>query len=93
VPAIVINNIIAGIMGYASLSRANLRESSPLSGDLERIEQLSWRASDLTRALLAFARKGEFQPEPLDVGGIIGEVLKVVGRTAGKHGQRQRQPM
>ncbi|MDP8247806.1 MAG: PAS domain S-box protein [Candidatus Tritonobacter lacicola] len=78
------NNILAGIMGYASLAKMGLEKSSPLADDMESIEKLSRRGADLTQALLTFSRKGEYHPRPLGLNRVIDDVLKVMGRTAGK---------
>ncbi|MDP8247892.1 MAG: response regulator [Candidatus Tritonobacter lacicola] len=79
-----INNILAGILGYTALLKESLEKTSAASADIESIERLSWRASDLTKALLAFSRKGMYRPQVLNIDDIIGEVLKVVGQTVGK---------
>ena len=78
------NNILAGIIGYTSLLRKTLKES-PLAPDIEAIEKLAWRGADITKGLLTFSRKGEYQPELRNINSIIEEVLKVIGRTSGSH--------
>lgn len=79
------NNILAGIIGFTSLMKDKHGENAALMADLDRIERLAWRGGDLTQALLAFARKGEYNPEPIDIKQLVDNVVKVVGRTAGKH--------
>ena len=78
------NNILSGVLGYVSLVKRELGEESSVIKDLEGIERLSWRGSDLTKALLAFAMRGEYHPEALNVNLVIEEVLYIVSRTAGK---------
>ncbi|MDP8248395.1 MAG: PAS domain S-box protein [Candidatus Tritonobacter lacicola] len=78
------NNILAGIGGYISLIKNSLEKDSPLTADMGAIERLTWRGADLTKALLAFARRGKYHPEPLNINRLIGDVLQVVERTAGK---------
>ena len=78
------NNILAGIMGYASLTKQTLEKDSPSIADMESIERLSRRGADLTQALLTFSRKGEYHPRPLLINPIIEEILNIVGRTVGK---------
>jgi len=78
------NNILAGIMGYASLTERSLPESSPIMADMEAIARLSWRGADLTKALLAFARKGKSRPKVLKINSVVTDVLKVIGETVGK---------
>jgi two-component system, cell cycle sensor histidine kinase and response regulator CckA len=58
------NNLLAGIQGYASLG---LREPSlppSVKEFLQYIVDLSDRAANLTRQLLAFARKPALRPQP-----------------------------
>ena len=78
------NNILAGIIGYTSLMKKMLKDN-PAAADLEAIERLTWRGADITKGLLAFSRKGEYQPELRNINFIIEEVLKVIGRTSGGH--------
>ena len=78
------NNILAGALGYLALMRKGLPEKSQLDSEMRTVEDLLWRGSDLTRALLAFSRKGAYQPEPLSINRVVEEVLEVIGRTAGK---------
>lgn len=78
------NNILAGIIGYSSLVKKSLEKGHPLLADMEAIERLSWRGSDLTAALLSFSCRGRYQPEPLNINNLIVEVIKFVERTSGK---------
>ena len=78
------NNILAGIMGYAAITRRRFPEEFQVTEDMEAIERLSWRGADLTKALLAFARKGKCRPKVLKISSIINDVLKVIEETAGK---------
>ncbi len=55
------NNLLAGIQGYAALGLREDRLPAPVREFLEYIVQLSDRAANLTRQLLAFAQAG---PEP-----------------------------
>ena len=78
------NNILGGILGYVSLMKKRIRKDRQMTSDLETVEKLTWRGSDLTQALLTFSRKGEYHPEPLNINDIVREVLQVAGRTACK---------
>lgn len=51
------NNLLAGIQGYASLALREPKLTGPLREFLDYIVQLTDRAANLTRQLLAFARK------------------------------------
>ncbi|MDD5556123.1 MAG: response regulator [bacterium] len=77
------NNILSGIIGYITLVRSRVARDGEARADLDTMEKLAWRGSDLTNSLLAFARKSEYHPDVLDINKVVEEVLKVVGRTAG----------
>lgn len=78
------NNILSGIIGYITLVRSRVAKDGEARADLDTMEKLAGRGSDLTNSLLAFARKSEYHPGVIDVNRVVEEVLKVVGRTAGK---------
>ena len=61
------NNLLTGILGNASLVLDNLSPYSPNRGALEEVVQASQRAADLTRQLLAYAGKGRFLTQPVDL--------------------------
>lgn len=59
------NNLLAGISGYASLGLEEPDVPGELQEFLENIVQLSERAANLTRQLLAFARKPLLARRPM----------------------------
>lgn len=76
------NNILAGITGYAYLAREKIESRETVVSELESIERLSQRGSDITEALLTFARGGEYRLRPININRIITDVLGIIGRTA-----------
>jgi len=78
------NNLLVGIVGYSDvLGRA--AEPGSLAGEAAQvIGQAARRAADLTRQLLAFARKGKQRAERVDVHALAGEVGALLARTIGK---------
>ncbi len=76
------NNILAGALGYLELIKESVRAEDELFGQVDAVERLLWRGSELTGALLAFSRKGAWQKEPLDLNRTVREVAGVVERTA-----------
>lgn len=62
------NNLLTGILGNASLSRLQLPPGSPMEAQLRAIETASLRAAELCRQMLAYAGKGRFVVEPVDLG-------------------------
>lgn len=59
------NNLLTGILGNATL--AQLTASATVRDKLVRIEQATLRAAQLTRQLLAYAGKGQFVVEEIDL--------------------------
>ncbi len=79
------NNLLAGALGYLCLIKKEIPRQGELFTEIEAVERLLWRGSDLTGALLAFSRKGVCRPEPLDINLAVKEVLTMIGRTGGKN--------
>lgn len=61
------NNLIAGILGSAHLAAHECDSDSPAHEYLRQIEQNSFRAAELCKQMLAYAGKGRFVLEALDV--------------------------
>ncbi|MQY77134.1 MAG: GAF domain-containing protein [Spirochaeta sp.] len=78
------NNILGGMLGYASLIKEELPAGSDLLAEIETIITLAKRAAELTGRLLAFARKGHYQLVPVDLNGIVNEVVQLLLRTIDK---------
>ena len=72
------NNLLVAIMGNASLAMGDLEEDSMLLPYLKNIEEASVRASDLTSQLLAYAGKGAYVVDPLDVNRLVSEMAGMV---------------
>ncbi len=80
------NNLLTGIMGNAGLARRAV-----LSGRYERATDMlqdvlkaSERAADLTRQLLAYAGKGQFVIQPVDVCKLVTEVSTLIRASISK---------
>ena len=56
------NNMLSAIMGYAELGLMRCTPSHPLYTNLKGIQAAGERAADITRQLLAFARKQPWHP-------------------------------
>jgi PAS domain S-box-containing protein len=78
------NNILASVLGGASIMRRKLEEDSPLSKYVQIIYLAARRGSALTRQLLTFARKTETQEELVDVNSVIKETLLLFERSVPK---------
>jgi two-component system, cell cycle sensor histidine kinase and response regulator CckA len=78
------NNMLNVILGHAELVLEELSEDSPLRADLEEILNAAGRSANLTRQLLAFARKQTVAPRELDLNETLGSMLKMLERLIGE---------
>jgi PAS domain S-box-containing protein len=65
------NNILVGIMGNASLALDTLGPNNPASAMLRDVMVASETAGNLTRQLLAYAGKGRFVIEPVNLSDLV----------------------
>ena len=72
------NNFLTVIVGSNDLSLQMLPEDSPLRPILENTRQATEHAADLTRRLLAFARKQIIQPRVIDPHQLIFDVERML---------------
>jgi PAS domain S-box-containing protein len=77
------NNMLGVMLGHAEMAMETLREDDPLRADLQSIRDAANRSADLTRQLLAFARKQTISPRVLDlnesVKGMLGMLRRLIG--------------
>ena len=78
------NNILSVILGYTELALAKAGPDSPLRGDLEEVLKAANRSADITRQLLAFARKQTISPVVLDLNETVEGMLKMLRRLIGE---------
>ncbi|MDS4027969.1 MAG: GAF domain-containing protein [Candidatus Contendobacter sp.] len=78
------NNMLAVIAGHADLALEQMTPDSPLHADLLAIQKATQRSADLTRQLLAFARKQTIAPQVLDLNETIAGMLNMLGRLIGE---------
>lgn len=72
------NNLLVGVIGNASLAGDMLPYESPAAEVLRRIVKSGEQAAHLTRQMLAYAGKGRFILEPVDLSGIIRETSMLI---------------
>jgi PAS domain S-box-containing protein len=75
------NNLLAGIQGYASLGLREPGLPPTLTEFLQFIVELSDRAANLTRQLLAFARKPNLSPQPTLMESLMRRTAELVQRS------------
>jgi PAS domain S-box-containing protein len=79
------NNLLAIIVGNLDLLR-EIRQDDPVTEELVRDAlESALRGADLTRRLLAFARRQPLQPERADINEVIGDIVKLLARTLGEN--------
>lgn len=79
------NNLLQAIMGYAEMLLLRTSEEDSRHADLAEILNTGKRASNLTRQLLAFARKQRVLPVVLDLNDVIDGMLKMLRRLIGEN--------
>ena len=72
------NNLLTGIIGNASLARMELPADSRLHRFFEQMEKASTRAADLCREMLAYAGKGRFLIEGVDLSAVVTETIHLL---------------
>jgi two-component system cell cycle sensor histidine kinase/response regulator CckA len=78
------NNMLSVILGHAQLSMDMLNPAQPLYVHLQQIKKAAMRSADLTRQLLAFARKQPIAPKVLDLNEIVEGLLSMLKRIIGE---------
>jgi len=79
------NNILTSILSTAGLAAEELPAGHPLRADLEQISADGRRAADLTRQLLAFARKEVVAPKLILVDERVAAMAKMLRRVLGEN--------
>src|SRR6185436_2932463 len=75
------NNLLAGIQGYASLGLREPGISAPVREFFDFVVQLSDRAANLTRQLLAFARKPALSRQPTQMEQLLLSTANLINHT------------
>lgn len=78
------NNMLVVILGHTEIALDQMDPSHPLHDDLLQIHQAAQRSADLTRQLLAFARKQTVSPKVLDLNEKVSGMLKMLQRLIGE---------
>jgi PAS domain S-box-containing protein len=78
------NNMLGVIIGYTELALMNVVPSNPLHTPLHEIAEAARRSIDLTRQLLAFARKQTIAPKILNLNDTVSGLLNMLHRLIGE---------
>ncbi|MBT3805555.1 MAG: response regulator [Desulfobacula sp.] len=78
------NNALTSIMGFTELAMMDADPKGPLHADLSQVLKSAKRAKDITRQLLAFARKQTIAPVVLDLNETVESMFKMLRRLIGE---------
>ncbi len=79
------NNMLGAILGYAELGLLGVSPTDPIHGTLKDIQKAAQRSADLTRQLLAFARKQTVTPKVLDLNETVEGMLNMLRQLIGEN--------
>jgi signal transduction histidine kinase len=78
------NNMLSVIVGYSEMALEKLDPTDQLYEDLQEIHTAAVRSTEITRQLLAFARKQTISPVVLDLNVAVEGMLKMLRRLIGE---------
>jgi nitrogen-specific signal transduction histidine kinase/ActR/RegA family two-component response regulator len=78
------NNMLSVILGHVGMAMMDLEPSHPLYANLEQIRDAGVRSADLTRQLLAFARKQTVAPKVLNLNKVVAGTTSMLQRLIGE---------
>ncbi|WP_024335662.1 ATP-binding protein [Desulfotignum balticum] len=78
------NNMLNVILGHADLALDKLDSAAPLYNHVQQIRNAATHSADITRQLLAFARKQTISPRVLDLNQTVEGMLTMLRRLLGE---------
>ncbi|MCB9689113.1 MAG: PAS domain-containing protein [Alphaproteobacteria bacterium] len=72
------NNLLTALVGHADRAADLLEPDHPALPSIDRCREIVGRAAELTRHLLAFARRQVLEPRRLDLGALVREARRLV---------------
>jgi len=79
------NNMLGVIIGHTEIAMNQVDPDQPLHASLAEIHKAAQRSADLTRQLLAFARKQTVAPKVLDLNETVAGMLNMLHRIIGEN--------
>ncbi len=79
------NNMIGAILGYTELALNKLEPEHEVVDYLQQVHKAAQRSADLTRQLLAFARKQTIAPKVIDLNEAVSGMMKILQRLIGEN--------
>ena len=77
------NNILAVILGNIDLLHVQFRGNEAAQELIETVRRATMHGKDLTGHLLAFSRRRQLNPQPVDVNVLVADIVRLLGRTLG----------
>ena len=77
------NNILAVILGNVDLLSVQFKDNKPAQETIDTIRRATMHGKDLTGHLLAFSRRRQLNPQPVDVNILVADIVRLLGRTLG----------
>ncbi len=77
------NNMLSAILGFTELALIESPEGAPVRERLLEIQKAANRSAELTRQLLAFARRETAQPRVVDFNAVVSGLLGMMHRLVG----------
>ncbi len=78
------NNILSVVSGYANLLQMKMARAGDAPRELAEIERAVVKATALVRQLLTFSRKQMVQPQVLELGSVLADMLPTVRMVVGE---------
>jgi PAS domain S-box-containing protein len=78
------NNMLGVILGHTELALLHTDDKHKLYSDLKEIQKAAERSADITKQLLAFARKEIISPKQLDLNDTVESMLNMLRRLIGE---------
>ena len=78
------NNMLGVILGNTEFALDGMDPAQPVYADLQEIRKAAERSADLTRQLLAFARKQTVAPQVINLNDTVAAMIKMLRRLIGE---------
>ncbi len=78
------NNLLTVVLGFSELLLIGKNEQDPSYEDLQKIHQAARNGADLVKRILAFSRKAEINPRPVNLNQEIERIRHLLTRTISK---------
>ena len=79
------NNMLSVILGNSEMALEQMDLDQPLKANLQEIKKAALRSADITRQLLAYARKQTIAPKVLNLNKTLQNMLKMIRRLIGEN--------